>query len=87
MNIQVAGFYNTSNVNGEGLRSVIFFSGCKFNCDGCHNKEIQDPNYGKTMTIDEIMEEIKKNIPIIDGVTLSGGEPTLQSEQSLEIIK
>lgn len=87
MKVQVSGVINNSFVNGEGIRVVIFLSGCYFNCPECHNKDIQDPNYGNSMEIDEVMDIIKNNIPIIDGITLSGGEPTLQWEQSLEIIK
>ena len=87
MKVQVSGVINNSFVNGEGIRAVIFLSGCYFNCPECHNKDIQDPNYGNSMEIDEVMDIIKNNIPIIDGITLSGGEPTLQWEQSLEIIK
>lgn len=36
--------------NSIGIASTIFFSGCKFNCKGCFNKEAQDFNYGKPYT-------------------------------------
>ena len=35
--LQVAGFLDNSLANGEGLRSVLFLSGCKHECKGCHN--------------------------------------------------
>ena len=87
MKVQLAGLYENSSVNGEGIRTVVFLSGCKFNCPDCQNKDVQDPNYGESMEIDDLIECIKQNMPIIDGITLSGGEPTLQWEQSLEIAK
>lgn len=36
--------------NSIGIASTIFFSGCKFNCKGCFNKEAQNFNYGKPYT-------------------------------------
>ena len=75
MMMRVAGFLDNSLVNGTGIRSVVFVSGCNHNCDGCHNKEMQDYNYGDEVEVDEIFERIKKNVPLISGVTFSGGEP------------
>jgi anaerobic ribonucleoside-triphosphate reductase activating protein len=85
--LQVAGFYDNSSVNGPGLRSVLFVSGCKFNCPDCQNKEAQSMTYGDKVSVGEVVKRIKSNIPIIDGVTLSGGEPTLQSEALLDLVK
>jgi anaerobic ribonucleoside-triphosphate reductase activating protein len=75
MKLQVAGFLNNSLVNGTGLRSVVFVSGCRHRCNGCHNKDMQDYNYGDSIEVDEVFERIKRNIPLIKGVTFSGGEP------------
>ncbi len=78
--LRVAGFLDHSVVNGEGLRSVIFLSGCFHNCPGCHNEALQDFNYGETLPIPKLMHRIQKNAPITSGVTLSGGEPFEQVE-------
>lgn len=78
--LQVAGFLDHSTVNGIGFRSVIFLSGCHHNCDDCHNGEMQDPLYGETLSSDIIYHRILKNKALIDGVTLSGGEPFEQAE-------
>ncbi|MCY6484984.1 anaerobic ribonucleoside-triphosphate reductase activating protein [Clostridium aestuarii] len=80
MKLQVAGFLDNSMVNGKGLRSVIFVSGCNHNCEGCHNKEMQAFDYGDKVEINEIMDRIKHNIPLIKGVTFSGGEPFEQAK-------
>lgn len=75
--MNLAGYYSESISNGEGYRAVIFMSGCPHNCTGCHNKEQQDKNYGEQFTEErqkEIIDEIVNN-PIIQGITLSGGEP------------
>lgn len=75
MKLQVAGFLDNSLVNGTGLRSVVFVSGCTHNCKGCHNVQMQNYNYGEAVDVNEVFKRIKRNIPIIKGVTFSGGEP------------
>jgi anaerobic ribonucleoside-triphosphate reductase activating protein len=77
---QIAGFLDNSLVNGMGLRSVVFVSGCNHNCDGCHNAEMQDFHYGEQLNVIDLYERIKDNLPIIKGVTFSGGEPLEYAE-------
>jgi anaerobic ribonucleoside-triphosphate reductase activating protein len=72
---RIGGFLDNSLVNGDGIRAVIFVSGCKSNCVFCQNEFMQDFNYGEEVSIEDIVQKIKKNMPIIKGVTFSGGEP------------
>lgn len=81
MKLQVAGFLDNSMVNGRGLRSVLFLSGCKHNCAECHNKAMQEFDYGDKVNIDDLLNRIKNNIPLINGVTFSGGEPFEQAKE------
>ena len=63
--------------NGDGFRVSLFVTGCKFNCLGCWNKELQDPCFGKHFSETEkniILNELKK--PYCAGLSLLGGEPT-----------
>lgn len=65
-------------LNGDGLRVVLFISGCNNHCDGCHNPETWDINSGKPFTEKElnlILDELSKEY--ISGLTISGGEPLL----------
>lgn len=80
MKLKVAGFLDNTMVNGEGLRSALFLSGCNHNCEGCHNKAMQDFNYGDLVDIHQILDRIKSNSPLIKGVTFSGGEPFEQAK-------
>lgn len=73
--LQVSGFYDNSCTNGEGWRSVIFFSGCPHHCPGCHNPETWDYSAGEEFSPEELAEKVLSNKDLIDGVTLSGGEP------------
>lgn len=78
-----------STIDGPGLRTVIFLSGCKKRCLYCHNPEmwkLSNPNY----TPLELYNKIKNYFDYYGsngGVTFSGGEPLLQSEFLLEICK
>lgn len=67
-----------SVANGSGLRMVLWFQGCFFNCPGCHNPESWQIDGGKPYLIDDIVKQIKKHSHN-GGITLSGGDPLLQS--------
>lgn len=73
---RIAGIINNSVVDGPGLRTAIFFSGCRRHCKGCHNPEAQDFNYGKEYTEDDIdqMLTLARNVGD-SGITLTGGHP------------
>ena len=61
-------------------RCCIWFQGCNLNCKGCCNKDLQELVPRHIVTLDklvEIVKDAKKNFNI-EGVTLSGGEPSLQ---------
>lgn len=75
-----------SIVDGEGIRSVIWFQGCSHNCLGCHNPETHDFNAGIEVKIDELKEEIKE-LEFQSGVTFSGGDPMMQIEALEELTK
>lgn len=75
-----------SIVDGEGLRYVIFVQGCPHHCKGCHNPQTWRTDKGHTVTIESLLDDIKSN-PLLDGVTFSGGEPMLQSEELTKLAK
>lgn len=62
--------------NGDGLRVVLWLSGCRHHCSGCQNPLTWDPDDG--LLFDEAarreVEELLAN-PYISGVTFSGGDP------------
>lgn len=75
-------------VDGEGVRCSIYVSGCLFACEGCFNKAIQNFNYGKPYTQeleDQIMEDLSH--PSVKGLTLLGGEPFLNTQVCLQLVK
>ena len=63
----------------QGCPTVfIRFAGCNLQCSYCDTKYAQDIKVGKDMSVEEVVEEIKKYN--IDKVTITGGEPLLQRE-------
>ena len=86
MKIRLFGTVDDSIVDGPGLRYTIFTQGCFHNCSGCHNPKSHDINGGYLKDIQDILSEITAN-PLLDGITLSGGEPMLQVKPLIEICK
>lgn len=75
-----------SIVDGPGYRLSVFFSGCKLHCPQCHNKHLWDPASGTEMTVDEVINEVKKHRQI-SGVSVLGGEPLNQSYEVAKLCK
>jgi anaerobic ribonucleoside-triphosphate reductase activating protein len=75
-----------STVNGPGYRYVLWVQGCKLNCKGCFNPETHSYNVATTMDIKNIASEINSN-PLIDGITISGGEPLDYSIELIALLK
>lgn len=84
--IRIAGLYNDSIVDGPGLRFVVFTQGCLFACKNCHNADTWAVNGGYLIEMDEIVSKWRKN-KLIDGITLSGGDPLFQSSKSLYLLR
>lgn len=81
----------TGFVDGPGVRVVVYLQGCPLRCLYCHNPETWNNNQIKNqMSPSEIIEKIKRYNSYITpngGVTFSGGEPLMQSEFLLQVLK
>ncbi len=86
MLIRIAGLVQESFVDGDGIRFAIFMQGCLRNCEGCHNPETHALDGGRLVDTAEIISAIKKN-PLLDGITLTGGEPFLQVDAANELAR
>ena len=72
-----------SIVDGDGIRTVIWFQGCKHHCRECQNPETWSFDGGIEFDVEDIKEQIK-NLKYQTGITLSGGDPfKLQQLQKL----
>lgn len=77
-------------VDGPGIRFVLFLQGCHLQCKYCHNRDTWDVNGGEFKSLDDIFDKImryKNYIYPNGGVTMTGGEPLLQSKFIFELFK
>jgi pyruvate formate lyase activating enzyme len=83
---RVARILPFSAVDGPGNRAVVFLQGCDFDCRYCHNPETRsfdpkDPSYAaRDMKVAEVFAELARYRAFISGLTVSGGECTLQPD-------
>lgn len=86
MKMRIAGIVNDSIVDGPGFRLAVFAQGCPHHCPGCHNPQTHNFDGGQETDTDEIIARMREN-PLLDGVTLTGGEPFCQSAACAEVAR
>ena len=79
MKMRIAGLVEESIVDGPGFRMAVFAQGCHIHCPGCHNPETHDPEGGREADTEDMIAKMRQN-PLLDGITLTGGDPFLQPE-------
>jgi pyruvate formate lyase activating enzyme len=63
------------------LSAIIFTRGCNFRCPYCHNPELVDPlRYVEPLSEEEVFSFLQARIGELDGVVVTGGEPTIHSD-------
>ena len=77
----VADVVRFSWVDGPGNRFVAFLQGCNLNCLACHNPHTipQHTPRARTVEVADLVEQVRPLAPFLTGVTVSGGEATLQA--------
>ena len=86
MQIRIAGVVPESFVDGDGIRCAIFMQGCLRHCSGCHNPDTHALDGGRLLDTQDIVAEFKRNT-LLDGITLTGGEPLLQIDAAAELAR
>lgn len=74
--MNIHGIEYDSMLNGYGIRCVLWVSGCEHHCKGCQNPQTHDPNSGREMVVDDLLDimcYLEKDY--VSGLTLSGGDP------------
>ena len=78
INFAAGGYLPASFLDWEAhISAVIFCLGCNFRCPWCHNGELA-LGRGEPLGLAQILADIKRRAAFLDGVVISGGEPTLQ---------
>jgi len=78
-------------VDGPGIRTVVFMQGCPLRCKFCHNPDSWNGGAGQKIDSAELFAKIQRFRPYFErsggGVTFSGGEPLLQKNFVLDVLK
>ena len=86
----VHSFQSLGTVDGPSVRSVIFMQGCPLRCVCCHNPDTWSFVGGTEYSVDEMLQKVlrfKSYYGIDGGITVSGGEPLMQTEFLIELFK
>ena len=78
--------FNRSLVDGPGVRTVVFFQGCDLRCKGCQNPSAWDIKKGTEVETQELATLLKKEV-CNKKITFSGGEPLMQADALIELVK
>ena len=78
----IGGFQKFTMLDYPGkIAATIFTTGCNFRCPYCHNPELVDPkliDYDNNIKEEEILKFLRSRKGDLDGICITGGEPTLQ---------
>lgn len=77
--MKIAGFVKSSFIDyPQHISCVVFTPGCNMNCWYCHNKHLNFKH--EDISEEEVFAYLERNKGFIEGVAVSGGEPTLQKD-------
>lgn len=79
--MQINGFQKLTLLDFPGkVACIVFTPGCNFRCPFCHNASLVTHIDGERIEEEEILSYLKKRQGLLDGVVVTGGEPTLQGD-------
>ena len=84
MNIQLMRIVVDTTVDGPGWRTSVYCAGCRHACPGCHNQETWSFEAGESVSVDDIIEQLKATE---GNITFSGGDPMYQPEAFTELAR
>lgn len=87
MNLRIRQFLARSRANGPGARAVVWVQGCSLDCAGCFNPETHALDRGENIRVEDLFQRIVAETNLIEGVTISGGEPLQQPGPVIELLR
>lgn len=80
--MKIGGWQKVSLVDYPGrICTILFTQGCNFRCPYCHNPELVNPAaFGACLDEEAVFAFLEKRREVLDAVTITGGEPTLQGD-------
>lgn len=81
INIPIKGFLPSTLIDWPGkMAAILFIFGCNFRCPFCHNPELVLENNEEDLDLENILEFLQKRKKWVDGVVITGGEPTIHQD-------
>lgn len=79
--MKICGFQKTTLLDYPGhVAATIFLGLCNFRCPFCHNSELLTDSAQEQFSMDEVLSVLKKRASLLEGVCITGGEPTLSPD-------
>ena len=86
--MKICGLQKTTLLDFPGhVAATIFTGGCNFRCPFCHNSDLLGNDAPPAFSEEEVLSFLKKRRGILEGVAITGGEPTLQPDLREFIVK
>lgn len=85
--VRIAGYYHNSLVEGPGRRSSVLFQSCPLRCHRCWTPELHSPHAGVLVPVDRLAAALLDPAHERDGISILGGEPTVQPDALLALIQ
>ena len=76
----------SGTINGIGISLEVWFQGCKFDCPGCQNPDLQNLDGGQLIDTDVVLEHLNNYKDFYNSIVFLGGEPVLQPKALNSII-
>lgn len=77
--MRISGLQKTTLLDFPGhVAAIVFLGGCNFRCPFCHNSDLISQDSTVSYSEDEALDFFKKRASILEGICITGGEPTLQ---------
>ena len=86
---RIQSIHSFSTFDGPGTRCVVFLQGCPMGCTFCHNPDSWEIKGGEEVSVEALMQRIERFRPFLQtpGLTISGGEPLMQPDFTLDLIR
>lgn len=87
--MRIQGFNKTTLLDyPKHLASTIFIGGCNMRCPFCHNSSlVLHPEAVPAIPVDDVLSHLNKRKNVLNGVCITGGEPTLFADELTQLIK
>ena len=85
--MKICGLQKTTLLDYPGkVAATVFLGGCNFRCPVCHNSDLLGGSAPELMTAEELLTFLRRRQGILEGVCITGGEPTLWPDDAAELM-